>query len=117
MIVNGMKTKVMVYGHANKNFSLRFNGETLDIVDQYKYLGNITKSIKTWNRDMFGANYQHLCNKARQAIFALFKRVKTLGIFYSSKNHDVLIPIIDYAHFDLWKWCMGRKFQRHEIDG
>ena len=80
MIVNEMKTKVMVYGPANRNFSLRLNGKTLDIVDQYKYLGNITKSIKTWNGDIFGTNYQHLCNKARQAIFALFKRVKTLGI-------------------------------------
>ena len=80
MIVNEMKTKVMVYGPSSKNFSLKYNGKILDIVDQYKYLGNITKSIKTWNGDMFAANYQYLCNKARQAIFALFKRVKTLGI-------------------------------------
>ena len=46
MIVNEMKTKVMVYGPANKNFSLTFNDKTLDIVDQYKYTDQITKSIK-----------------------------------------------------------------------
>ena len=50
MIVNEMKTKVMVYGPANRNVSLKFNGKTLDIVDQYKYLGNITKSIKNMER-------------------------------------------------------------------
>ena len=46
MIVNEMKTKVMVYGPDNRNVVFKFNGKTLDIVDQYKYLGNITKSIK-----------------------------------------------------------------------
>ena len=34
MIVNEMKTEVMVYGPAIKNFSLKFNSKTLDIVDQ-----------------------------------------------------------------------------------
>ena len=80
MIVNKMKTKITVYGPANKNFSLKFNDKTLYIVDQYKYLGKITKSIKTCNRDMFGENYQYPCNKAKQTFLALFKRVKTLGI-------------------------------------
>ena len=105
MIVNEMKTKVMVYGPANRNFSLKFNGKTLDIVDQYKYLGNITKSIKTWNGDMFGANYQHLCNKARQAIFALFKRVKTLGILpvkiMMYLFRSLIMPILVYGS-DVW---------------
>ena len=32
MIDNEMKTKVMVYGPADKNFSLKFNGKTLEIV-------------------------------------------------------------------------------------
>ena len=105
MIVNEMKTKVMVNDPANRNFSLKFNGKTLDIVDQYKYLGNITKSIKTWNGDMFGANYQHLCNKARQAIFALFKRVKTLGILpvkiMMYLFRSLIMPILVYGS-DVW---------------
>ena len=105
MIVNEMKTKVMVYGPANRNVVFKFNGKTLDIVDQYKYLGNITKSIKTWNGDMFGANYQYLCNKARQAIFALFKRVKTLGILPVKVMlylfRSLIRPILTYGS-DVW---------------
>ena len=80
MIVNEMKTKVMVYGPANKNFSLKFNGKTLDIVDQYKYLGYITKSIKHGTGMCLARTINTFVIKARQAIFTLFKRVKTLGI-------------------------------------
>ena len=105
MIVNEMKTKVTVYGPANKTISLKFNGKTLDIVDQYKYLGNITKSIKTWNGETFGANYQHLCNKARQTIFALFKRVKTLeirpGKIMMYLFRSLIMPILVYGS-DVW---------------
>ena len=38
MIVSTMKTKIMVHGPANKNFSLKFNDKTLYIVDQYNHL-------------------------------------------------------------------------------
>ena len=105
MIVDEVKTKVMVYGPANRNVVFKFNGKTLDIVDQYKYLGNITKIIKTWNGDMFGANYQYLCNKARQAFFALFKRLKTLGILPVKVMmylfRSLVRPILTYGS-DVW---------------
>ena len=54
---------------------------------------------------MFGANYQHLCNKARQAIFALFKRVKTLGILpvkiMMYLFRSLIMPILVYGS-DVW---------------
>ena len=51
----------------------------LDAVDQYKYLGNLMNSGKRGNQDVFGANYQYLCNKAIQAVFAMFKLLKNIG--------------------------------------
>ena len=64
MIVNEMKTKVMVYGSTSRNITVKFN----------------VKSVKKCNEDIFGENSQYLCSKARQAIFALFKRLKHIGI-------------------------------------
>ena len=79
MIVNETKTKVMVCGSARRDIVVKFNDKVLDVVDQYKYLGNLMKSVKRVNEDVFGANYQYLCNKARQAVFAMFKRLKNIG--------------------------------------
>ena len=80
MIVNETKTKVMVYGSTSRNITVKFNDKILDRVDQYKYLGNLVKSVKKCNEDIFGENSQYLCSKARQAIFASFKRLKHIGI-------------------------------------
>ena len=79
-IVNETKTKVMVYGSASRDVVVKFNDKVLNVVDQYKYLGNVMKSVKTCKEDVFGENLQDLCNKARKAIFAMFKRLKNLGI-------------------------------------
>ena len=79
MIVNETKTKVMVCGSASRDIVVKFNDKVLDVVDQYKYLGNLMNSVKRGNQDVFGANYQYLCNKARQAVFAMFKRLKNIG--------------------------------------
>ena len=80
MIVNETKTKVMVYGSASRDVVVKFNDKVLNVVDQYKYLGNVMKSVKTCKQDVFGENFQYLCNKARKVIFAMFKRLKNLGI-------------------------------------
>ena len=79
MIVNETKPKVMVCGSASRDIVVKFNDKVLDVVDQYKYLGNLMNSVKRGNQDVFGANYQYLCNKARQAVFAMFKRLKNIG--------------------------------------
>ena len=79
MIVNEMKTKVMVYGSTSRNITVKFHDKILERVDQYKYLGNLVKSVKKCNEDKFGENYQYLYSKARQAIFTSFKRLKHIG--------------------------------------
>ena len=81
MVVNEMKTRVMVCGSSTDNVKIKFNNKVLDVVDQYEYLGNIIKRTKRSNEDIFGENYQYLCNRAKQAIFAIYKRLKNIGIF------------------------------------
>ena len=58
MIVNETKTQVMVCGSASRDIVVKFNDKVLDVVDQYKYLGNLMKSVNRVNEDVFGANYQ-----------------------------------------------------------
>ena len=43
-IVNSVKTKFMVYGKL-ENVRIYFNGNALEQVPEYKYLGNIVKSV------------------------------------------------------------------------
>ena len=80
MVVNDMKTRVMVRGSSTDNVKREFNSKVLDVVDQYKYLGNSIKRTKRSNEDIFGENYQYLCNRAKQAIFAIYKRLKNIRI-------------------------------------
>ena len=46
MVVNEMKTRVMVCWSSTDNVKMKFNNKILDVVDQYKYLGNIIKRRK-----------------------------------------------------------------------
>ena len=101
MIVNETKTKVMVYGSASRDVVVKFNNKVLNVVDQYKYLGNVMKSVKTCKEDVFGENFQYLCNKARKAIFAMFKRLKNLGS--TRQNYDILVSVTNKTYSGIWK--------------
>ena len=50
MIVNDIKTKVMVFGNPKK-FKLHFNVVSIEEVTDYKYLGNIISSIRLPKQD------------------------------------------------------------------
>ena len=78
MIVNELKTKIMVFGNGAKG-NVIFNGKHLDWVEKYKYLGNIINSTKQMNSDIFKENSKYLCNKARGTIFSFFKKTKSFG--------------------------------------
>ena len=104
MIVNELKTKIMVFGNGSKS-DIFFNGDKLKWVDQYKYLGNIISSIKVANGDIFKNTYSYLVDKARKAIFLFFKKAKSFGVLPPSlmiKAYQTLIqPILLYGS-DVW---------------
>ena len=53
MIVNELIIKVMIYGKHNKACLFIFNAKTLQMVEEYKYLGVILNSAKTSKGDIF----------------------------------------------------------------
>ena len=78
MIVNYIKTKVMVFGNVPQ-FTVRFNGRLIERVKFYKYLGNVFSEIKKSNGDVFSLNYDFLCDKGRSAMFSILKRTRSIG--------------------------------------
>ena len=53
LIVNEMKTKIMLYGKCDNTFNFIFNDKELQTVEEYKYLGVVLNSTKTVRGDIF----------------------------------------------------------------
>ena len=104
MTVNELKTKVMVFG-SDEKVEVEFNNKVIEQVDKYKYVGCIINSIKRHDADPFALHYTYLCDKARKAEFAIYKKVKNLGhippgikLFMFS---SMVRPILTYSS-DIW---------------
>ena len=104
MVVNELKTKMMVFGCGKKG-DVSFNGKVLEWVEKYKYLGNIISSIKRVNGDVFKENAEYLCDKARKAIFAFYRKTHSYGVLppdlLVSAYHTLIEPILLYGS-DIW---------------
>ena len=68
MIVNEMKTKVMVLGNPEMS-KLRFNSVDIAEVDDCKYLGNIISPTRFPGQDQFRNTYQFMCDQATKSKF------------------------------------------------
>ena len=88
-----------------KNVNVTFNGQCIEQVNQYKYLGNIVESVSRFNCDPFKANSEYLCDKARKAIYAMSYRTKFLNPvppllkFYLFSS--LILPILSYGS-EVW---------------
>ena len=78
MIINGIKTKCMVFGNIN-NVKLYYNDEMLEVVDAYKYLGNIFNRTIRVDSDIFGKNTAYLVSQSRKAIFSINRKLNQFG--------------------------------------
>ena len=78
MIVNEVKTKVLIYGQKYAP-DIYFNGQRIEAVQSYKYLGNIISTIASAKGDIFRENYSYLCNQAKKAIFGMKQKLKHIG--------------------------------------
>ena len=100
MLVNFIKTKVMVFG-SSCEINVEFNGHVIEQVNEYKYLGCIFNSIQKAGADNFRNNYGHLCDQARKAIFSVKRRLSKIGrlppetMFYLFNS--LIKPILTYA--------------------
>ena len=105
MIINELKTKAMVFGAHSGPPNIHLNGQPIQTVSQYKYLGNILTATSTLKGDIFRNNHSYLCNKARKAAFGLKNWLKSLGSipprtsFYLFET--LIRPILLYGS-DVW---------------
>ena len=104
MIVNEIKTKIMVFGNPKRS-KIRFNSMEIDEVTDYKYLGNIITSTKFPNQDPLKKTYKFWSDQAREAVFSMSHKIKTIGELPTDITFDlfdVLIkPILIYGS-DVW---------------
>lgn len=78
MIVNEMKTKIMLFGNGQRT-EIRFNNKLIDYVEKYKYLGVIFNSIKRSNGDVFKEHTKYVKDKANKAIFSIVNKTKSIA--------------------------------------
>ena len=111
-IVNAIKSKCMIFGQM-ESAELYFNGDALERVNEYKYVGNIVRSVTRAHCDVFAANYEYLYDKAKRSIFSMKKKTKTMGPLspkISVYLFDSLIrPVITYGGAIWGSRLTGRK--------
>ena len=59
---------------------IHFNGNVIHRSQKYKYLGILLSETQTNQGDIFRYTYEHLCNKARNVLFSIEKKLKHLGV-------------------------------------
>ena len=74
MIVHETKTKEMIFGE-RKDATFYFNGKNIETVEQYK----CDKQHQLSTKRCFATNHKHVCDKARRAVFNMFKKTKCIG--------------------------------------
>ena len=100
MLINEIKTKIMVFG-SNEEVIIEFNNKIIEQVIQYKVLGCILHSVHRVNSDPFKMNYDCLCDQARKSLFSVKQKLKVIGpippqtMFYIFNS--LLKPIITYG--------------------
>ena len=103
-IVNLIKTKFMAFGNLG-NIKLIFNGQEIERVSEYKYVGNIVQVVSKPTGDIFQNNYTYLCQKARNSVFRLLSNLRQIGklppacMLYLFKA--MIQPILLYGS-DVW---------------
>ena len=70
MVVNEVKTTVLIYGQKNIP-DIYFIGQWIEGVQSCKYLGNIISIISSAKGDIFSRNNSYLCNQAKKAIIGM----------------------------------------------
>jgi hypothetical protein len=104
MKVNVIKTKVMAFarGRARRKPTFMYDGERVEVVKQYKYLGLTMAENGKWD-----AHIQVVCNQAHRLLPALYKFLflhPNIPISLALHLFDALIvPVLLYG-CEIWAW-------------
>jgi hypothetical protein len=113
LTINTNKSKIMIFrkgGRYQNDLQFRYNGETLDIVSTFNYLGIVLSS---------GGSFTQACNTlAGQAMKAYFKLKCYLHKFTNIKvSHQIelfdklVLPILNYGA-ETWGYNIATKIER-----
>ena len=101
--VNSSKTKVMVFSKRKRKCKpYMFNGEQLEVVNSFKYLGVIIQK-----NGRFNEHIKHSYTQAQRAMYALLKKCKrhNLPINLQIELFDKLVaPVLLYGA-EIWGYC------------
>ena len=104
MIVNEIKTKVMVFGNPKKS-KLHFNAVSIDEVTDYRYLGNIISSIRLLKHDPLKTHVNSYVTRQGRLYSTWQVKIRPIGTLPGDimfNLFDVLIkPILVYGS-DVW---------------
>ena len=77
LTVNISKTKIVIFssGRKSKTCHFQFQNNTIEIVDEYKYLG-----IFLGRSGSFVSTKKHVTEQANKAVFALIKKIRKLDL-------------------------------------
>jgi exonuclease III len=101
MSVNTKKTQIMVYSNkrSRPNYQFMFNDATLNIVDEYKYLGCIFSNNRNFKKCT-----ELLADKAKRATFYIKKILKQNNLSPSHQLNifdKMVVPIMTYGA-EIW---------------
>ena len=110
MILNEMKTKILAFRKNQQSSNVKdifFNGKVIQRSQKYKYLGNLLPETQTNQADIFRYTYEHLCNKARIAIFSIEKKLNHLRVLPPKIAIDLfksnIEPVLTYG-CEVWRF-------------
>ena len=105
MIVNSLKTKIMIFGKKQGDEEFTFNSTILNIVDEYKYLGVVFNSISTCNQNIVKQHVPYIRDKALKASFMCFKKCRKIGFVTPKVGFQLfnsfVSPLVNYG-CEIW---------------
>lgn len=101
LTVNTSKTKIVIFskGRCNKNIQFKFQNETIEVVEQYKYLG-----IYLGRSGSYAVAKKHIAEQGNKALFALIRKTRNLNLPYDIQIdlfEKTIKPILLYGS-EIW---------------
>ena len=104
MILNHLNTKEMLFGKQHY-FSVTYYGEAVEVVQSYRYLGNVVQHMQKQNGDIYSNTHEHLSEKGRKACFSLQHRLRQFDDISPSimcnMYEAIVSPVLTYGS-DVW---------------
>ena len=78
MIINEVETEAAIFGQKNAP-DINFNGQRIDVVQYYKYIGNIIYTMSSAKGHICRETHPHLCNQLKKAMSRMRQNLKNIG--------------------------------------